>query len=62
MTAEDCMTITDSHGASIVFERDPRDGVVGVWIAPQGENDGYSVLLGQASKERIAAFLLDGAR
>ncbi len=61
MTADN-MTIADSHGASIVLEREPDDGVVSVWIAPPGENDGYSVFLDQASKERIAAFLLDGAR
>jgi hypothetical protein len=58
----DNMTVTDSHGASIVLERDPDDGVVSVWIAPPGENDGYSIFLGQASKEQIAAFLLGGAQ
>jgi len=59
---EDFLTVTDSHGASIVFERDPDDGVVSVWIAPPGESDGYSVLLGEGSREQIAGFLAGGNR
>lgn len=61
MSDENLMTVTDSHGASIVLERNPDDGVVGAWIAPPGENDGYSVLLDEASRDRIAEFLLGGA-
>jgi hypothetical protein len=61
VTADNCMTVTDSHGASIVLERDPEDGVVAVWIAPPGENDGYSVFLGKGSRELIAKFLDVGA-
>jgi hypothetical protein len=61
VSSEDLMTVTDSHGASIVLERNPDDRVVGVWIAPPGENDGWSVILGEESSALIAKFLLGGA-
>lgn len=53
---EDFLTIVDSHQASINFER-AEDGVVSVWVAAPGENDGYSVLLGEESQALIAAYL-----
>lgn len=53
---EDFLTIVDSHGASINFER-AEDGVVTVWIAPPGENDGCSVFVGEDSQRRIAGYL-----
>lgn len=59
-TAENCMTVVDSMGRSLVLER-ADDGIVGVWIADVGENDGVSVLLGEGSRERVAAFLLGDA-
>ena len=59
---ENFLTITDSHGASIVLERDTDDSVVALWFAPPGESDGYSVFLGEGARERIAAFLAGGAR
>jgi hypothetical protein len=53
---EDFLSITDSHGASVNFER-AEEGVVTVWIAAPGENDGYPVCLGGSAREQVATYL-----
>lgn len=57
---DDFLTVTDRRGASINFER-AEDGVVTVWIAPPGENDGYSVCLGGSSRQQVADYLRGAA-
>jgi hypothetical protein len=54
---DDFLTVTDSRGASITFERDEDGELVNVWIARPGETDGYSVLLGEESQAKVAAYL-----
>lgn len=57
---DDFLTISDSRGASINFERS-ENGAVTVWIAAPGENDGYSVRLDEVGCQQITNYLRGGA-
>lgn len=57
---EDFLSITDSHGASINFER-AEDGVVTVWIGQPGDGDGYPVHLGESARQHVADYLRGAA-
>lgn len=58
--ADDGLTIRDERGASLVVER-WDDGGIAVWVAPPGDHDGPSVRLSVEDRQRVAAYLLDGA-
>lgn len=57
---DDFLPVTDDRGAAINFER-AEDGVVTVWIAPPGENDGYPAYLGENARRQVADYLRGAA-
>ncbi|WP_157410859.1 hypothetical protein [Actinoplanes rectilineatus] len=53
------MTITDTRGNNLVFER-WEDGRVSSWSLDRHDRETFSISLDEDSRRRIAAFLLDG--